>query len=217
MTTGTPGTKRRIHSPFPVFSLRAWGKLESNRIVVSADNNRKGVVKHMRRFWIPVVFALGSAALAVQGAKWSPFKSAEGKFSISLPGTPQTQSQPVNTAVGEVQMNLFIVPIGNETVYFVAFSDYPADKMKNASSDKVLNGCRDGMVGNQKGTMTSDKAFKLGGVPGRDFAWKGGNDFDGMARIYLKQNRLYQVMVLRKKGTPLSKDFTKFFASFKIL
>ncbi len=46
-------------------------------------------------------------------------------------------------------------------------SEVAALKTSKTSNDHILDGSRDGMLKNVHGTLTSEKAFTLGGYPGR--------------------------------------------------
>lgn len=144
---------------------------------------------------------------------WRTFSSPEGRFSVLMPGTPLAHKQNVQTPVGALALNIFLVERGNKS-YGVSYSDYPKDLVENGSSDSILSGAQAGSVANVKGRVVAEKKIALGQHPGREYQLstpQGGY----RARIYLVGERLYQNIVMGPV-TP-SEDADKFFDSFQLV
>lgn len=154
-------------------------------------------------------------------AEWKDFKSEAGKFSVQLPGVPEEKTQPVNVAkLGNVNMFTYTLE-QSDGAYMAAYNDYPAGLFAQVSTDKVLDGARDGAVGNmQGGKLISEQKIAIGNYPGRDIVAEGaqGNmTFVVKARVYLVNYRLYQVMAIMPKDKSSSIDAAKFLDSFKLI
>ncbi len=93
----------------------------------------------------------------------------------------------------------------------------PAAIKKSPIKD-VLDSSRDGAVGNLKGELDSEKDIKLGDYPGREvrIAVDEGKKLF-RARVYLVDQRLYQVVVFGTKDAATSKEADKFLDSFQLI
>src|SRR5262245_19463183 len=86
------------------------------------------------------------AASAKQAtAGWQEYKSAQGKYSVLMPGTPTETKRTPNTEAGP--LDAYITYWSDDiTAYVVMFSDYPKSVVKNEKPDQVLDNMRDGAV-----------------------------------------------------------------------
>src|SRR5205823_287785 len=145
---------------------------------------------------LALVLLAGSAAFAAtEEIAWKPFTSKEGGFSVSFPGTPQASTQKVDTALGAIEIHLLVVGRGEDEAYVVSYNDYPADATKDP--DTVLTGAQKGALTNMKAELKSEKKITLSGHPGREYTGSGENGTQVNGRVYLVENRLYQMIALR--------------------
>lgn len=163
-----------------------------------------------------MVFAAGGCGKA----EWKDFTSEAGKFSVQMPGVPEEKTQPVNVAkLGNVNMFTYTLE-QSDGAYMAAYNDYPMGLFAQVSPDKVLDGARDGAVGNvEGGKLVSEQKITIDGYPGRDIVaegTKGSITFVIKARIYLVNYRLYQCMAILQKDKSSSIDAAKFLDSFKL-
>lgn len=149
--------------------------------------------------------------------RWKEFSSAEGGFSALFPSTPAEHSQKINTQAGAIELHL----IGAEQSgreYMVAYNDYPQTLIETSHPGKVLDGARDGAVGNLRGRLLKETQISLEQYPGRELTIRvpdGGRLMQ--TRIYIVKNRLYQVGVVTSEEAAGSKETGKFLDSFKLL
>ncbi len=151
---------------------------------------------------------------------WQTFSSKEGGFTLSLPGKPKEQRQPVGTAGGSVTAIMYFTEVGS-TAFGVGYGDYPGSAA-NVDPQAVLKGARDGAAKNVNGTVVSEKPIELAGHPGLEIAVEtpasakmpGGAMY--RARIYLVGNRLYQVIYVALKKEEHAADYQKLFDSFHL-
>ncbi len=163
-------------------------------------------------FIIPVT--LFSQDLSKQ--TFEKFTSKDGKYSVMFPGKPQLQKQNARTEVGNIQINMNIVAIGNDAAFIVGHNDYP-DAVRNADSGQLLEGARNGNKG-KDGEIVEDEAIKFGPdkLPGRRFLIKKPGDIYMKNMIVLKGTRMYQVMLIGKKDVVESKEADKYYKSFEL-
>ena len=164
---------------------------------------------------------LGVAALVLSAcgaAEWNDFTSVEGRFSVTLPGTPNESSQRVPSAVGDIEMHMFLSDQG-ASGFAVAYFDMPADLLAVADAQLLLDGAIQGAFGNVGGTVESQTNITLDGFPGIEatgsFSFEG-EDGAMKARVYVVNERIYQIYVAEQGGQSNSESVDRFLNSFKL-
>lgn len=144
-----------------------------------------------------------------------PFTSAEGRFSVDLPGAPQQAAKPLALQGGGAStLHQFWVDIDNDNItYMVIYNDYPAD-YAGASPQELLETLRDGIVRDK--TLTSNVPIDLYGVPGLAFTAVDKSGWQYAVHQYLDGTRFYQLIIVEDKGHPASMA-EQFMNSFRIL
>jgi TonB family protein len=165
-------------------------------------------------------------------SEWKEFSSAEGRFSVLLPGTPVSKVTENSTSSGKVKTYLFTleVPRGFYLVSYLDYANYTDDE---EFANRSLNAGRDGMLAQNKGTkLLSEKQIKIGRFSGREvLILQDGSSF-GIMETYVVRGRLYEMAILvpaevafsNGKVTARWQDRTeyfnsiadKFFASFEV-
>ena len=164
-----------------------------------------------------ILTACGSS---VSAAEWSVMTSKAGNFRASFPGKPLKMKRTLNTAVGKIELHMFILPtLGNKAAYAVMYNDYPDVVMQRAKPDRVLERALQGAVKSKNGTITKKTDIKLDGYPGKSVHFNGtsgGKKLSGYIRVYLVNSRLYQLLVFQQDGVKLAQsDIDKFYRSFQ--
>jgi hypothetical protein len=102
----------------------------------------------------------------------------------------------------------------------VAYSDYPAEIIEQTDPQALLDSSRDGAVNNLGGTLVSEEVIDLAGNPGRSLVISANANQEQTAtinsRIYLVENRLYQVLVVSPEGTESLEESLSFLDSFDL-
>lgn len=162
------------------------------------------------------ISATALPAQDVSKLKFEKFTSKEGKYTANFPGKVMNQKKSAKTDVGEIQINLDLVPIGNDLAFIISFNDYP-DSLKSTDPEKMLIGVRDGNKG-VEGELISDEAIAFGPdkLPGRKVLIKKPGETYMRTMMVLKGTRLYQVMVVGKKEQVNSKAVDNFQKSFQL-
>lgn len=155
------------------------------------------------------------AAASSPDTVMQPFTSAEGRFSIDLPGTPQQSAKPLSLQGGGAStLHQFWVDIDNDNItYMVIYNDYPPD-YATASPEELLQTMRDGVVRDKK--LTSDVPIDLYSTPGRAFTALDKDGWQYAVHQFLDGSRLYQLIVVNNKDHPAART-EQFLNSFRIL
>lgn len=161
--------------------------------------------------------AVVSAQLAF-AADWKPFDG--GEYTISFPGTPTTSTRADDTQIGQVKSNVATLELDHQS-FTVAITEYPLDLVKKSVPSKMLEGARDGAVANVGGTLDKDFGVFLDSGepkkkwPGREFTLHTGKA--AMAsRVFLVNNKLYSLLMVRDETVKDDADFAKFADSLKL-
>lgn len=148
------------------------------------------------------------------------FKSETGGFSVMTPAPLQEAVQPVETQSSKIDLHLFSAQ-QDDIAYFVAYCDYAPDLARPDNAEKMLDGARDGAVGNTHGKLISETAITLAGHPGREVVIEArGEDRPPVTikgRLFMVQNRLYQITVVAPRSRAGDKAMDDFLQSFKLL
>ncbi len=152
---------------------------------------------------------------------WQKLEDADGAFRVELPGTAKHQTEQTPTAVGNIELHMFLVESAGGSAFTAMYSDYPKSIIRAANADKILEGAQNGAVTNINGKLDTQRKIKIGSHPGREFSAKAstplGGELEYTSRIYLVKNRLYQVTLAALGGTVAEADKKRFFDSFALL
>lgn len=142
---------------------------------------------------------------------WFRHNSTDGRFSVLMPVAPQVSSKPVDTAAGQLINHVALAQTAS-SAYAVSYADYPEN---SADPQEVLDSVRSGAINGIKGTLISGKNITHKGYPGREFqASTEGALYT--SRIYLVNNRLYQMVVVVPATLAKPADISKFLTSFDL-
>lgn len=170
----------------------------------------------MRSLLVLLSIVMTSAYLpADEQPELKEFASKEGGFKVIMPGTPEHQQFDTESDFGKGVLHMYSIQAG-KTIYGANYCDFPAE-IKKAPLKKVYDASRDGAVANLKGKLASEKEIKLGKYPVREIqieVAEGKQLF--RARVFLVEQRLYQVVVMGTKEAATSKEADKFLESFKL-
>ncbi len=166
---------------------------------------------------------VSSAALAAEPTAAAPtWSTVDGPtFTADMPGTASVKEGTEQTAAGPVKTTTWGVQTQGAFLA-ISIADYPPGMMANAVPSKVLEGARDGAMANVGGTVEKDIGLFLdSGIPKKKYP---GREFDGStksglklaARLYLVDDRLYQLICVTPKAGFNAADFKKFADSFKL-
>jgi hypothetical protein len=175
----------------------------------------------MKKYVIIPIFLL-LLAFVLAGCSPAPkeFKSEAGGFSVMSPVTLMESHQEIETEAGKLDLHLFSGQL-DDVGYFVSYTDYEPEIVRKADPEKMLDGSRDGAVSNVNGKLVSETRITLAGHPGRELVIdaKPKETPPGTIkeRIFMVQNRLYQVVVVAPRRKDIASEADAFLQSFKLL
>jgi len=152
---------------------------------------------------ISVVIAALVLLIGGSAAAQSPmqaFSPPGGRFSIMMPGTPQSSRNPIKQTNGDTTTayKFWVEVDGGAGVYMVMYNDDPTPQ---SSPQGRLMASRDGVVKSAKATLLSDRITNLNGVPGRIYSMRGTEDgYNWDVASYYQDRRLYQILALSPPG-----------------
>ena len=195
----------------------------------------------MKLFSIVLVLTLLAGAVAAQdpppavreySAKaWKEFTSKEGRFSISLPGTPKPESRTHETPIFSITTHAFVLQT-EMALYFVSYADFPLPPGPLTPEDRkeALASSRERIIGSGARIINESEVSVAGNAGTEILAEKDGLILRG--RFALIDGRLYQLILGARPNTvfntgkvsPKPADRTdlfeetsaKFFDSFKL-
>ena len=173
-----------------------------------------------------VIHAIGTVMLKVQttnvpkssnqATRWKTFVSDDKGFTFQFPTEPNRESDIVNAPSGKVELIQYMSK-HKDILYTVMYGDYPNNALVGMTSEQLLDNARNGAVENVQGKLLSEVVISKANYPGREITVKVEPNTVLTAQIILKDNRVYQLLVV----TPSDKLFTsqrrEFFNSFEIL
>ncbi|MBF2098161.1 MAG: hypothetical protein IGQ88_07280 [Gloeomargaritaceae cyanobacterium C42_A2020_066] len=163
-----------------------------------------------------VALALGGCALGPP--QWQTFQDEQGGFTVEMPGRPASTRRPVQTGLGEIEVQGFGInrPTG---VYALVYADYPEPVTPMAVSPLFWDRVR---LQTQRQLGAKDpveKPITLGSHPGREITLtlppdqlpEGGI---ARARYYFVDRRVYGLYALVPQTSEA--DLERFFQSFRL-
>jgi hypothetical protein len=166
-------------------------------------------------FIVPVVLVLVACRPQVQ---WTEFSSTKGRFSVSMPGTPETDHE-TEYYPGAGEIGFFIYSLRTASVeYDVVHSDFPDEYMQKMSADQFLDRARDEVLERFSGRLDAEKKILLASKhPGRELEITVEEEnISIQSRMYLVGQRIYYVMVAMPTFAPEREDAARFLNSFKV-
>ncbi|MER2599915.1 MAG: hypothetical protein ABTQ73_10375 [Caldilineales bacterium] len=161
-------------------------------------------------------------------AGWITFTAPDGSFTVRMPQEPKVDEQTVTTEAGDIQVGMYGVE-QNDSMMMVSHNGFPASIVELlAAGDpdvikSMLDGGRDGAVGNVGGTFQSEHDVTVNGFPGREFTFTidganspTGDPVLGTARVILTKDRLFQLIALETQDKANATLVQSFFDSFQL-
>jgi len=133
-----------------------------------------------------------------------------------MPGNPIERKQPQS---GEVKSISYSVEREGEAAYLVTYSDFPSELILRTDPNQLFDSGRDEALKRAKGTLVSERSVNLNGFPGRDLKIEAPQGLVIYNRIYLVNQRMYQIIVVspEAKAKFLTKSIEGYLSSFKLL
>ena len=164
----------------------------------------------LRLRFLPVVALV---LLSGCGYKWQDYESKEGNFSCRMPGKVKEQSQTQSMPGGTFTLHAHGVDLKN-AAFMVGYADLP---IKGQGFD--YRACVNAMTSTWGGKVEYQKPVTVEGNTGVEFESKISKPADGWAagRVFVHNNRVYQLIALGSKTRANSKEVQEFWNSFKLI
>ncbi|MHB1555938.1 MAG: hypothetical protein ACYC61_00525 [Isosphaeraceae bacterium] len=169
-----------------------------------------------------LVIAAAVAATGCGGMGSHEYKSLDGRYRVTLSGTPKFQEQTVPTAVGPVVEKIAGTEDWSGTARVVLYADFPGALVHLGNRDAILDGACQGWATTAQMSIQSKMPFSISGHSGRDLTFESlpsakVSNLTGRTRVFLVGNRLYQVSIAGPKGRLDASTMDSFLNSFALL
>ncbi len=145
------------------------------------------------------------------------FVNKAGNFQILFPGQPVETFDTVATQVGMISYHTFLYEESADRAYILVYGDYPESHIAATPSDTLLENAKKGLLSGMELTLSeNDKQIEIEGYPGISFASNNGSYFI-QYRIYLVNNRLFQVGNINNFSYLPQEESNAYFSSFALL
>ena len=158
----------------------------------------------------------------VKPPEWYVFETKD--FSVEFPKKPDTSVQTVNSAIGDLKLNISMVDASkggdDNLVYMSITSEYP-DSLINSGKTDILpaffRNSIDGAVKNVQGKLLSEKNIEIEGFPGREVRV----DYQQGAAIikmdfYLVHNEMIILQTITEPAKENNASELKFYHSLRL-
>ena len=145
------------------------------------------------------------------------YESEDGRFKVNfLGGTPEITTQSVPTDLGDIEITMFLYEKSATEAYIIGYNDYPSAIVEAGSTADMLAGGKEGVI-NSMGVTQLDLEEEVS-IDGHS-----GLHFKGVAKtmhieyqMYLVENRLYQIGVIRDGSYVTQDKVDTFFGTFEL-
>lgn len=119
------------------------------------------------------------------------FSSAEGQFTVCVPGTPTADVGTVGTIFGPLKTHFFVVQTDNFQ-YYISYADLSVSPQTPAEIKMALDQTRDRTAA--KGRMLSENSITFDGIVGREVLLER-NGLIQKGRFFFARERFYLVIL----------------------
>ncbi len=148
---------------------------------------------------------------------WQPFASGDGGFTVLMPGTPEAVQETIKIPAGAVELRGFLTQRPEEANYIILYSDVAPDLISaSGGQNGFFNAVIQGIANNSGGTLLGRQNISLGQYPGRDLRVELDEGAIAQYKLYIVNQRLYQLVVITQKEEALPGSIAGFFDSFQL-
>lgn len=148
-----------------------------------------------------------------------PFYSEKGDFSIVFPGTPKEHQHTTTSEIGKIELTQYIYGKNDTDAWVASFSDYPKRMIQLGNKEQLLKGIKYRILEDLRATVLFEEKIKLNDkYKGLSFVAKAKKkDLNISYKIFLVENRVYQLSMYSSIAPIQAQDSTLFFGSFQLL
>ena len=145
------------------------------------------------------------------------YESEDGRFKVNFLGaTPEVSQEVIPTELGNIEITMFLYEKSMTEAYIIGYNDYPSAIVEAGSTAEMLAGGKEGVV-NSMGVTQFDleEEVSLDGHSGLHFKGIAGT-LHIEYQMYLVENRLYQIGVVRDGSYVTPDRADTFFGTFEL-
>ncbi|MBE9224472.1 hypothetical protein IQ264_03150 [Phormidium sp. LEGE 05292] len=148
--------------------------------------------------------------LVTQKASWNEFSSEPGRFAVSMPGTPQEETETNEDGSTEHSFSL----TSDDSAFLIHYSDIPdIEKLSKEQITELLDNAPNDFAKAAKAKLITATTVSLDGHPGKEFEFTSSEGINGKGRVYLVKQRLYIVVGM----TTQPDNLQRFLDSFRLI
>lgn len=122
---------------------------------------------------------------------WKEFSSAEGNFTVSLPGTPNADIAAVGTTVGALNTHFFVLKT-DTFLYYISFADLPKSPKTAEEHKAALTETRNRAAAKRR--IISETDIMFDGVVGKELLVEADHGIQ-LGRFFYAKERLYHLII----------------------
>jgi hypothetical protein len=175
----------------------------------------------LRRIF-PAFLLVAATAAAPAIAEWIDYPYPSEGFAVTSPSPPAFSEEPVSTSNGPVPARRYTIGIGEDGAVIIAIMDIPAltkDSLKHMDAAAIqarLQGGKGGLIKAVNGKLLTERDVTTGGTTGVQFEVSMSAGIMKV-RIFLANERLYQLIAVRPAEMKSSPDEDRILDSFRLL
>lgn len=146
------------------------------------------------------------------------FTSEDGNYEIKFAGTPTPTDDVIQSVIGEIGFHMDMYEKSLTEAEAVSYNDYPSAIVEEGDPVQMLEDALGGATTNM-GLDVQDmkEAGTFQGYPCLDYkGYSTLSNYHVTYKLVMKDNRLYQVMMMRDGSYASEADVERFLGSFKI-
>ena len=145
------------------------------------------------------------------------YESEDGRFKVNFLGaTPEISSESVPTELGDIEITMFLYEKSATEAYIIGYNDYPSAIVEAGSTADMLAGGKEGVINSMGVThLDLEEEVSIDGHSGLHFKGVAGT-MHVEYQMYLVENRLYQIGVIRDGSYVTQDRVDTFFGTFEL-
>ena len=147
------------------------------------------------------------------------YTSDEGAYSIKFPGIPTRTNESVPSEIGNIEIHMDMYEMSITEYYMVGFNDYPSIIMDEADEElrreMMKSGLKEAKLSWQVTIDDEIRNQDIGDNIGLFYKGHGPNYYV-VGKCAIRENRLYQVFILKDGGYPSEERVESFLGSFTL-
>lgn len=165
-----------------------------------------------------LTFFVISFTLSCNTNKENIFTDNNLLFSVDFQNEPIYAVDTFETEIGEIIMHTFMLEESETLAKTVTYSDYPSELIKLKDPYLILESAKQGAIRSLEiNTIIKDEKINQGKYPGFELIGTNEMGFYIHYKLLLKENKLFQIGILKEGDFKDSKKELDFIESFVIL